>query len=211
VQASSSRHGTATRSIDSRRADEVRLAELMRRSQDGDAVAYAALLEDLVDRLRRFLGAVGRGGRFGDSAALEDLVQETLLSLHTRRHTYDPALPFLPWLHGIARYKAIDHLRRRGAQRRFVERLVEVSLAELDVAGAPGPTAPREAREEIEAALASLPGAQRRIIELAKLGEMSVAEVAEETGNSQANVKVLTYRAMKALRRYFERRTHADE
>ena len=33
----------------------------------------------------------------------EDLVQEVLIAVHTRRHTYDPSQPFTPWLYGIAR------------------------------------------------------------------------------------------------------------
>ncbi len=45
----------------------------------------------------------------------EDLVQEALLAIHTRRHTYDPAEPLTPWVYAIARYKLIDHLRRTHA------------------------------------------------------------------------------------------------
>src|SRR5258706_15126542 len=42
----------------------------------------------------------------------EDLVQEALLAIHTRRHTYDPSQFFTPWVYAIARYKFIDYLRR---------------------------------------------------------------------------------------------------
>lgn len=43
----------------------------------------------------------------------EDLVQECLLALHLKSHTYDAHLPFEPWLYAVARYKLIDLLRRR--------------------------------------------------------------------------------------------------
>jgi len=37
------------------------------------------------------------------------------MAIHTRRHTYDPAEPLMPWVYAIARYKLIDHLRRTRA------------------------------------------------------------------------------------------------
>jgi RNA polymerase sigma-70 factor (ECF subfamily) len=46
-------------------------------------------------------------------ADAEDLVQDVILAIHTRRHTYNPDELFTPWMHAIARYKLIDHLRRR--------------------------------------------------------------------------------------------------
>ena len=39
-------------------------------------------------------------------------MQEALIAIHTRRHTYDRSEPLTPWVHAIARYKLIDHLRR---------------------------------------------------------------------------------------------------
>ena len=52
-----------------------------------------------------------------DSGAAEDAVQETLIAIHARRATYDPALPFTAWVYGIARYKLIDEYRRAQAPR----------------------------------------------------------------------------------------------
>ena len=44
---------------------------------------------------------------------IEDLVQETLIAIHTRRASYDRDRAFTAWLFAIARYKMIDHFRRR--------------------------------------------------------------------------------------------------
>src|SRR3974390_1512393 len=80
----------------------------------GDAAAYRALLTALSAHLRAYYK--GRLARIGRSAgAAEDLTQEALMAIHTRRHTYDPAEPLTPWLHAIARYKLIDHLRHTRA------------------------------------------------------------------------------------------------
>ena len=73
--------------------------------------SHRALLEKLSRRLRAYykgrLAGTGRG-----AAEAEDLVQETVLAIHLKRHTYDPAEPLTPWVHAIARYKLIDFLRR---------------------------------------------------------------------------------------------------
>ena len=50
----------------------------------------------------------------------EDIVQEVLLAVHLKRHTWDPTAPVGPWLFAIARNKIIDALRRRG-RRVFVD------------------------------------------------------------------------------------------
>lgn len=49
----------------------------------------------------------------GDSVAAEDVVQESLLQVHTSAATFDPARRFKPWLFTIAANKARDFLRRR--------------------------------------------------------------------------------------------------
>ena len=46
----------------------------------------------------------------------EDAVQDVLLAIDQKRHTYDPARPFGPWLAAIARYKWIDRLRSLKAE-----------------------------------------------------------------------------------------------
>jgi RNA polymerase sigma-70 factor (ECF subfamily) len=68
----------------------------------GDADAYRHLLAALTRHLRAYyLKRVGTG-------AAEDLVQETLIAIHTRRGAYDAGQPLTAWVFGIARYKLID-------------------------------------------------------------------------------------------------------
>src|SRR5205809_6266481 len=87
------------------------LKALMVASLGGDAASYRSLLDRLSSRLRAYYK--GKLARFGRGATeAEDLVQEVLLAIHLKRHTYDTGEPFTPWLHTIARYKLIDYLRR---------------------------------------------------------------------------------------------------
>ena len=94
-------------------SNEAALRALMMAGLDGDAAAHRTLLDRLSRHLRAYYK--GRLARIGRSASeAEDLVQEALIAVHIQRHTYDPAELLTPWVHAIARYKLIDHLRRRG-------------------------------------------------------------------------------------------------
>jgi RNA polymerase sigma-70 factor (ECF subfamily) len=93
---------------------EAELKALMLASLDGDAASHRALLDRLSRRLRAYYkGKLARVGRSAEEA--EDLVQEAVLAIHIKRHTYDPAERLTPWVHAIARYKLIDFLRRSRA------------------------------------------------------------------------------------------------
>src|SRR5450759_469819 len=95
-------------------ASEAELRALMRASLAGDAAAYRTLLSRLSANLRAYYkGKLARIGRSATEA--EDLMQEALMAIHTRRHTYDPGAALTPWVYAIARYKLIDHLRRTSA------------------------------------------------------------------------------------------------
>ena len=83
---------------------ETRLNLLMRRAQAGDATAWRQLLGELSIRLAQYFSRRLSSEHIQD---LEDLVQETLLAIHNRRVTYDPAQPFTAWAYAMARYKLI--------------------------------------------------------------------------------------------------------
>ena len=90
---------------------ESELRALIIASRGGDAAAYRNLLEKLSAQLRGYFKA--RLNRLNRGAVeAEDLVQETLLAVHTRSHTYDPSQLLTPWIYAIARYKLVDYLRR---------------------------------------------------------------------------------------------------
>jgi RNA polymerase sigma-70 factor (ECF subfamily) len=171
---------------------DARLSELMRRAQQGDAAAYESLLKEAAALLRGFVGA-----RLGPADA-EDAVQETLLSIHKARATYDPARPFAPWMYAIARYRLADSARR-GARRALRETPGDPELAGIDDDGRG-----LETRADLAAALARLPERQRSIIELLKLEGLSVGEVARRLGMSESAVKVSAHRGYKVLRRLLE-------
>src|SRR5260370_30892707 len=78
---------------------------MMVAAQGGDAASYHRLLSEVAAWLRRYYA------RRLPPAMIDDAIQETLIAIHEKRHTYDPARPFGALLAAIARYKWIDALR----------------------------------------------------------------------------------------------------
>ena len=171
---------------------ETELKSLMLAGLNGDATAHRSLLSQLAGYLRAYFRR--QLARIGRSAAdAEDLVQEVLLAIHTRRHTYDPVEPLTPWVHAIARYKLIDHLRR-----------TRTSLRDVPIDEAPDLIAQEdqdstESTHDLGKLLGQLPEKTRRAIECVKLEGLSVAETASRCGLSESNVKVSVHRGLRAL------------
>src|SRR3954447_14665578 len=85
----------------------------MRSAISGDSAAYHRLLKAVTPVLRAAARrGLARAGQPVDQS--EDIVQDILLAVHLKRHTWDVEAPFAPWLFAIARNKLIDALRRRG-------------------------------------------------------------------------------------------------
>jgi RNA polymerase sigma-70 factor (ECF subfamily) len=172
-------------------ADEAALRALLLKGLAGDEAAHRKFLTEAAALLRSYF----RNRLRGAPEDAEDLVQETLLALHTRRDSYDPHLPLLAWLYAIARYRLIDHLRRR-------KRRGELTAIDDVNIGDPDPEfEASDAKRDVARLLAKLSDKQRRAIELVKLDEKSVKEASAITGFSESDIKVSIHRGMKALMR----------
>jgi RNA polymerase sigma-70 factor (ECF subfamily) len=177
-------------------ARDLRWSALMAAAQQGDSRSYDRLLHEILPHIRSIARARLRG-----SAEVEDAVQETLLSLHALRHTYDPARPFRPWLNAVAERRAIDQLRRRG-RRQGREEVLDDQPETAFATEATGTT--RLEAEELRRAVADLPPSQRQALLLAKLEQRPLKEAAEISGLSVGALKVATHRAIAALRARFD-------
>jgi RNA polymerase sigma-70 factor (ECF subfamily) len=179
-----------------RAADDRRLASLMQAAQDGDRVAYAGLLRELVPLLQRLVRA---RLHFLQPTDREDLVQDILLSLHAARATYDPRRPFMPWLVSIARHRMVDRARRHS--RLWANEVLVDEFADSIADGASElPDSEYGDPEQVRQAVKGLPAGQRTAIELLKLRELSLREAADLSGMSISALKVATHRAIKSLR-----------
>ncbi|WP_207541132.1 RNA polymerase sigma factor [Sabulicella rubraurantiaca] len=172
--------------------------QLMAAVQAGDATAYETALRESLPLLR----AIARR-RLANPAEAEDAVQDTLLTLHRQRHTYDPSRPFLPWLIALCERRCVDRtrrLRRRHGREVAVGEFAEI-LPDLRADEA-GPA--RVAAAELRVAVEALPETQALAVRLLKFEELSLGEASARTGRSVATLKMATHRAVQALRARLE-------
>lgn len=155
---------------------------------DGDSAAQGELLRTLSGYLRAYYAR-----RIGDHAAeVEDLVQEALIAIHFKRHTYDRTRPFMRWAYAVARHKLVDHFRRTGSR-------AEAPLEAADTLFANDEISARTARHDLGKLLAELPARHRTLLEDVKIVGLSVKEASAKAGISLAAGKVNIHRAMKTL------------
>jgi RNA polymerase sigma-70 factor (ECF subfamily) len=179
-------------------ASEARLKHLLLRGLDGEAPAYQAFLKELSAHLRGYFRK--RLNSLPDE--VEDLVQESLLAIHNKRHTYDANQPLTAWVYAIAKYKLVDLLRRRASRDLRTDPLD----GEMDLLSSSDSEA-AEAKRDLGKLLEQLPDRQRLPIVHTKLEGLSVAEAAQLTGMSESAIKVGVHRGMKALAAFIRGKT----
>ena len=171
------------------RASEDELRSWMTDALDGDAAAYTALLAALVPLLRSFFGNRLRGG--ADDA--EDLMQETMMAIHSRRGTYDRDRPFAPWAYAVARYKLIDHFRRTRAT---------VPIDDLEhILVSEGFETAIAARLDVAKLLGGLSPKQAQAIRATRIEGLSISEAATRAQIGESDVKISVHRGLAALAR----------
>ncbi|MCJ2134708.1 sigma-70 family RNA polymerase sigma factor [Methylobacterium sp. J-026] len=181
---------------------EDELSALMAAAQGGDTAAYRALLKACLPVVSAIARAQGVRGE-----AVDDVVQDALMTVHRARASYDPGRPFMPWLRAITQRRAIDRLRRAGRRPREVN---DPLSYEAEVDPGPPPGQGLEARDRAAAlarAVAALPEGQRQAVEHLGLRELSLDEAAALTGRTKGALKVNLHRALKALRISLTRET----
>jgi RNA polymerase sigma-70 factor, ECF subfamily len=197
-------------------------AALVREVAGGSHVALAALYDRHADAV---FAAASR--LTSDRGLAEEVVQETFLALWNRAESYDPAVGSLPaWLYTIARNRTVDRLRAAGRRPTLVPLSSAASsgsaypgsdepdadsldrvLASGSVVAAAMPTrspelefALQELRAALQAALATMPEAERIVIVMAYAGDLSQSEIAARLDLPLGTVKTRTRRALHRLR-----------
>jgi RNA polymerase sigma factor (sigma-70 family) len=170
-------------------------AELMRAANRGDNAAYARLLHGVTPVLRGIVRA--RGGALGPEQC-EDIVQEVLLAIHLKRHTWREADPIRPWLYAIARYKVVDAFRARG-------RRVHVPIEDFaEVLPAPQGADPTEQGDMLRM-IARLDPRSAEIVRAIGIDGETAAEAGRRLEMTEGAVRVALHRALRRLSEMRER------
>ncbi len=170
-------------------------SRLLTQANTGDARAYEQFLRAITPVLRGIVRARGPG--LGE-AGCEDVVQDVLLAVHLKRHTWKVGSPVRPWLYAITRYKVADAFRARG---RRVDLSIEDFAEDLVAEDAPDPT---EAAD-MDKMIGMLDGRSAEIVRMIGLNGASTAETGRALSMSEGAVRVALHRAMKTLAALRER------
>ncbi len=175
-------------------------AEAVRLTIEGDPQGPEALLEryqmDVYNVSLRMLG---------NPADAEDATQDVFLRALSRIHQYRPDQPFGAWLHGIARNRCLDEIRRRRP---------EADPARLEMAAA-GADAEAEAVANLEAAsvrssLARLGRRERALLVMRYWNDEPVEAIGRALGMTEGAVRVALLRARRGLAAELAREGVAD-
>jgi RNA polymerase sigma-70 factor (ECF subfamily) len=183
-------------------------AELIRLVIDAQPVA----LGHLYDRYGRLVFSLAFQV-IGDSAAAEEITQEVFLQVWNKASTYQPDQgKVVTWLISVARHRAIDALRRKGAR-------PEGHAADLDgdnenelvdPAGVEDQVMHSQRSLAVRKAIASLPHDQRLALSMAYFKGMTHQEVADAIGEPLGTIKTRIRLAMIKLRQLLEEENQAS-
>jgi RNA polymerase sigma-70 factor, ECF subfamily len=164
---------------------------LMRSALSGDGAAYHRLLKAVTPVLRAATRrGLARAGQGVDQS--EDIVQDILLAVHLKRHTWDANAPFAPWLFAIARNKLIDALRRRGKR-------VFVNIDDFSETLADRPAEATASPSEVAAQLKTLPTRQREVLQSIAVESASIRDTAQKFAMTEGAVRVALHRGLASL------------
>jgi RNA polymerase sigma-70 factor (ECF subfamily) len=162
---------------------------------DGDAAAYRTLLAELRTALARYFAR-----RLGSAlaASADDLVQDTLMAIHTKRLTFDRTQRMSAWVFAIARYRLIDLYRRSKIR-------ATIPLEADDLLFAPEEEPATSARLDIDTMLHTVPARQAELIRRVRVDGATIAEAAADVGMTETAAKVSIHRGLKALTARFSK------
>lgn len=176
---------------------ELEWTALMIAAIEGDSAAYRRLLEILTPVVRATaLQACRR--YFAPHSDVEDVVQETLLAIHLKRHTWRTDEPVGPWIHAITRHKLIDSLRRR-------TRRAEIDIDGLSNELVAAETPEHSSRSDVERLLIKLLPREQSIVRLVSIEGLSMREAGERLDMNDGTVRVALHRALKKLAALLQR------
>ena len=190
--------------------------ELLIRAMGGERAAVGELLVQHAAGIRqRIEGRIGR--RWRSSLSADDVVQEACVDAIRDIVRFVPSGDgsFVSWLEKIARRNLVDAIRglkadRRGGDRRRLEHPVDKSYVDIlcqieaTITSPSGQIARQERIQELKDAIANLPEAYRRIVELYDLEGRPIEEVSAMCGLRAGTIHMRRMRAFRMLRELIE-------
>jgi RNA polymerase sigma-70 factor (ECF subfamily) len=173
---------------DSKQDQESELTQLFCLGRSGDANRYRQFLTEAAHLLRRKIRHCVA------ESDVEDVLQETLMSIHKASHTFDGDRPLMPWLYAIASFRINDYL-----QRHYTHTQNEMDIAELaDTLVVQSPD--DGMKTDLVAWLKNLSERNQAIFKLVFIDGYTMKEAAKAFDMKESAVKVMIHRQIKHIR-----------
>ena len=159
----------------------------------GDSAQTIILFESLSKKMNQYCSFKG------SSKEAEDLSQQILLKIHLSRESFDENQSFKAWVYSIAQNTLIDRWKKR-KEVLIRQNEDEDSLFDRLESGEPDLAELFQMRDSIEKIMNQLNPLEQKMVYLYGWEQLSIAELADVTGLSEAAVKVRIHRILKEVR-----------
>ena len=170
------------------------VANLVRQAQAGDSGAFEALVRQVYDQVYRWALV-----QTGDADDADDVTQEVLFRMHTKRRSYQGRSQFMTWLYQVTRNAAYELGRKRTTQLRFREKLGLMETADTRVMNVQ-----QQSDSAVVTAIRTLferlPSRQRQVFDLADLQGFTPTEIGDMLGMNPVTVRANLCKARRAIR-----------
>jgi len=169
-------------------------ANSYRRFLNGDHAGIREIIDTYYDGLVMYLN-----NYMDNLSDADDLAEETMIVLATRKPHYHGRSSFKTWLYAIGRHLAIDHIRKHA---REVVGIPDTAAQQIADAETIEEKCIRdEEHKELYRAMRNIKQEYRLVLWLKYFESMSAQEIAVVTGKSTHSVYHLCERAVEALRK----------
>ena len=173
------------------------MEELVYSAQEGDQEAFSKIYDYFIDQIYRYVYYRVQG------EDVEDIVEMVFLKVWENLKQYKPQQKsFSAWVFRIAHNLVVDHYR---AAKDKIHDELSPDLPDLDRQHHPIKiTQDRFDNAVLKKAMAKLKRQYHDIILYKFINELSNSEIAEILGKSEGSLRILQFRALKALRKELE-------
>lgn len=182
-----------TKPASTRRLGEAGIQNLITRAQTGDSEAFGQIYDTYAKQVYNFLFS-----KIRHKETAEDLVHTAFLKAWTNLRSYKPRsnAKFSTWLFQIANFTLIDHWRTRK---------ITIELTEVEnLSRFASDSKLYEEYEYLWIAISKLSIHYQTVLDLRFKQDLSVKETGKIMGKTAVSVRVLQYRALKALKQKLE-------
>ncbi len=186
-------------SKNSKKPDEAKVQKLVAACQNGDSDAFGELYDLYIDVVYRYV--YYRVSR----EEVEDITENVFVRVWENIDKYTPGKhPFSSWMFRIAHNLVVDHYRFHRKHISLRERLPHhVNQSDDDPADW---ASQRLNQTQVRDALKELKEPYQQVLVLKFLSGFSNKEIAEVMERKEGNIRILQYRALKALRQILEKK-----